>query len=834
MEVRAGWDFHGVGVTGDHIWVVGRPGSVMLHSGNRGAAWETVKTRQPLPLNGVTFVDARQGWAVGELGAILATNDGGKTWTVQHRGGERAAILCIHARATGVPLESLAALGADEGYLATGVRVIAADPASAAPGRATESLRLTAALRQAGGAAGETLWQFPLPQHLARSERTDLIKNWDRRHGNAAAEEVLRQLVLALRVWRPNVVITDGADETFAGDALVQEAVREAFKRAADPQAFPEQIEGLGLQAWKVTKLYARSEDSGKSNITMESTEPSDRLQASARDFAAGGAALLGDPPLPLPTRRSYALLESRLEPGTRNSQLMDGIVLAPGGEARRKLPEVTPLSDSLKKAIQERRNLQALAEVPNGLATADKLLAQIGPMLKDLPDDQGAPAAFAVASLYARQGEWALAREVYLLLVDRYPAHPLAGDALRWLIRHAASSEARHRQELGQFIVQEHADFQGGVNAITNPRGRMPRDEGDRKAPGAPPAPDVHRQAVPITQSQVEPTFVPGEVGSKQIFDQLVGSMRSGNKKSEARQWYENVVAFQSRLAAFGPVYANDPPMQFCLNAARRNLGDVETARNWYAQFSQRQPEGPWRDAALAELWLLNRSGSPPKPILECRQTDTRPFLDGKLDDKCWQGVKPLVLRGADPRDREGDPKKPTWTDDYRTEVYLTYDREYLYLGLVCRQPKEKYVAPVKPRPRDADVRPFDRVSLLLDVDRDYSTAYHLQIDQRGCTCEDCWGDLSWNPKWFVAVKSEPGLWQIEAAIPLAELTSDPVSLGKTWACNVVRVVPGQGVQAFSLPADVEPRPEGMGLLTFVPDRRQAAAPTPPAMRRE
>ena len=143
----------------------------------------------------------------------------------------------------------------------------------------------------------------------------------------------------------------------------------------------------------------------------------------------------------------------------------------------------------------------------------------------------------------------------------------------------------------------------------------------------------------------------------------------------------------------------------------------------------------------------------------MQCRQTDTRPFLDGKLDDKCWQGVKPLVLRSADPRDRDGDPKKHRWADDYPTEVYLTYDKEYLYLGLVCRQPKEKYVAPVKPRPRDADVRPFDRVSLLLDVDRDYSTYYHLQIDQRGCTCEDCWGDLTWNPKWFVAVHSEPGV---------------------------------------------------------------------------
>src|SRR5207253_1157575 len=104
------------------------------------------------------------------------------------------------------------------------------------PARATESLRLAAAVRRAGGAAGETLWHFPLPEHLARSDKADLVKSWDRRHGNAAAEDLLRQLVLVLRTWRPEVVVTDAADGP--SDELVREAVREAFKRAADPQAF--------------------------------------------------------------------------------------------------------------------------------------------------------------------------------------------------------------------------------------------------------------------------------------------------------------------------------------------------------------------------------------------------------------------------------------------------------------------------------------------------------------------------------------------------------------------------------------------------------------------
>ena len=57
---------------------------------------------------------------------------------------------------------------------------------------------------------------------------------------------------------------------------------------------------------------------------------------------------------------------------------------------------------------------------------------------------------------------------------------------------------------------------------------------------------------------------------------------------------------------------------------------------------------------------------------------------------------------------------------------------------------------------------------------------------------------------------------WQIEAAIPMRQLTADRPGVGSAWAINVVRILPGRGVQGWSLPAGVEPRPEGMGLLMF------------------
>src|SRR5262245_47722942 len=102
-DVRRAWDFHAVHGAGSHYWVVGRPGSVALHSKDPGQSWQVVRTGQPLPLNGLFFTDEQHGWGVGEFGTITATTDGGKTWQVQHRGGQRAAVLLLHARAGCLP-----------------------------------------------------------------------------------------------------------------------------------------------------------------------------------------------------------------------------------------------------------------------------------------------------------------------------------------------------------------------------------------------------------------------------------------------------------------------------------------------------------------------------------------------------------------------------------------------------------------------------------------------------------------------------------------------------------------------------------------------------------
>ncbi|MCE9530540.1 MAG: hypothetical protein K8T89_05330, partial [Planctomycetes bacterium] len=227
------------------------------------------------------------------------------------------------------------------------------------------------------------------------------------------------------------------------------------------------------------------------------------------------------------------------------------------------------------------------------------------------------------------------------------------------------------------------------------------------------------------------------------------------------------------------------------------------------------------WRDCAMAELWLTNRTTAttPAKPLGYCAMNSPRPKLDGKLDDECWQAARPMKL-ATTAGDLDLQAKKDEagkLTPEYASQAWFACDREYLYIAVRCAHPIGKRVAPLEKRSRDMDLRAHDRVSILLDLDRDYQTCFQLQIDQRGCLAEDCWGDTKWNPQWFVGVDSDETSWTAEAAIPLKELTGEAITPGKVWAVNVVRIVPGNGVQAWSIPADAKPRPEGSGLLQFL-----------------
>ncbi|HSV70832.1 MAG TPA: YCF48-related protein [Methylibium sp.] len=86
---------------GQRLVAVGERGIVLL-SDDEGTTWRQAEVPVSVTLTGVQFVDARRGWAIGHLGVVLHTQDGGARW-VRQLDGVRAAALALEAeQAAGV------------------------------------------------------------------------------------------------------------------------------------------------------------------------------------------------------------------------------------------------------------------------------------------------------------------------------------------------------------------------------------------------------------------------------------------------------------------------------------------------------------------------------------------------------------------------------------------------------------------------------------------------------------------------------------------------------------------------------------------------------------
>ena len=77
---------------GDRLVVVGDRGHILL-SDDQGATWRQAQVPSRQLLTAVYFVDAQHGWAVGHDAQILASRDGGATWSKQFEDLAREAPL---------------------------------------------------------------------------------------------------------------------------------------------------------------------------------------------------------------------------------------------------------------------------------------------------------------------------------------------------------------------------------------------------------------------------------------------------------------------------------------------------------------------------------------------------------------------------------------------------------------------------------------------------------------------------------------------------------------------------------------------------------------------
>jgi photosystem II stability/assembly factor-like uncharacterized protein len=792
------WDLRAASVVGNHIWIIGRPGSIVLHSPDRGATWQIQKTGQPVPMEALAFVDEKRGWAAGAFGTILATSDGGETWTVQRQGGRRAGILWLNADARKIPLSVVARYGLEGGMLNVSTSLAGLDLTEDHANVCQRAVRFASAFRAAGGSATESISRFPLSDERRGEPREALLSLLARGISGKPEEveaELQRELTLATRTWQPAVIVTDHYEGSSGGSpltGLISKNVGASAQVCGQNTTFPEQLSFFGLAAHTPDRVFALS-GRRQAAVRLDPNEGSTKLGGTYEDEAAKARMLVMDTLRGFDTVTGFDLL-ALAGPAPGEGSLVEGLTFAPGVAARAIAFEGL-LEEAGRKDMEIKRKLLALADEVGraGPQVFSKLPALAGELERA---DAGAVLAHLVRRLI-ETGQWDPAYAVCEYMVQFFPEHPCSAEACRWMISFRTSNEVRRQ------------------------------------------LPELRDRAKKSGDAVMKIDSVASRVVGRDV--------RKGDLEPNSLTfWHRSALGFGNRLRRMSPHLWADPRVQLALASAQRRLDNPEDAEDHFKMIFEMDAESPWslivrnerayregsgldlaRDTRLDPARkstndrvfivspLAKNTINEPRRIAWSSETDAgvKPRLDGLLDENLWRLGKQLDMRGM----------RPGSEIRHATFVTLRHDADNLYIGLDCHWPAgTKPGAAVKHQGPDADISRSDRVEIILDLDRDYSTWYRFAIDHRGLTAEDCWGDVSWNPKWFHAVQISETGWQAEIAIPVRELVN-PEDLGtEPWACNIQRVVPGLGTLALTIPAGTEIRPEGFTHLRFL-YRKQA-----------
>lgn len=792
-EVRELFDFRAVAVRGSKVWVAGDPGSVIWHSPDGGKKWEPHSTRQTLPIAALSFPSDDMGIAVGALGTILQSTDGGETWLPVRGGNRRVAYLAAHTHVDRVSVPLMTAISAEAGFRGLVTILPRYDIGTATNDTRELDLKLSEATMLAGGSAAIINWRLPVDIPGLEQNPERLLAEWSKRSEGALQDQLIAQCVRQLRTWRPSVVIIDEPGPRDALGKLVRDTVLAAVPQAADPTSQLDQQELASLPTWQVERVFVRLPEGSQGQVTIGAFDMLSRHGCAVQVAAAPALSRLQHEAIAGSSRDAYRIVSLDGQPGEyRGQDFFVKLGMSPDTAARRALPliESGDHEQKMKLAQQQRNFLETIKRSLTDSRQANQLIAQLGDVTRGMPDNQAALILAQLAAAYRRQGQWDLAEATLVEMVERYPHEPAAQDAMRWLVQLWVGTELTYRRLQSTNIERKRMSVE-----TANLNQRM-RNAGQRLGTNE-----------ATLGSEIEQ--VAGQDSSLKV-EQLDFKLNIGQNKDlrqeRANLWQDKAKRMAALLQRTSPAWYHSPDIQMPLAALFRQRQLATDANECYHRIMNGRDQSPWQKTAATELWLNQMAGVPPKPLYGCRTVPKPPVLDGLINDECWQQAEEMPLTS----DQVDGPLRN------QAFALICHDQEFLYFAGVCPRVPDASMALPERRGRmyDADLGVNDRVTLMLDVDRDYTTFYRFTIDQRGQTNDDLWGDVTWNPKWYVAADGDEQGWRFEVAIPWKELVPSPPARDTVWAASVVRTVPAHGVQSWTTPITSKPKLETGGLL--------------------
>ncbi|MDR3110816.1 MAG: hypothetical protein LBU65_14200 [Planctomycetaceae bacterium] len=800
---------------GSTVYLAGSPGTKIYYSNDNGKTWNEAATGVTVPIRKIRFTDANNGWAVGDLGTILSTNDGGKTWTVQRRGGQRLAVLTILTDTKRLPFEPLAQLCGENGYLG-GVITLTRNGTTAS-GTLPSSLRLHDAVLKLGVSCTEEAWQFPLEPREAMMSEAKVIEQLNRMYDGKGLEKLRSTLVKAIRQWQPDVILsTDATARNASGfDVLLQRELLAAVTDAADATKFPEQLTDAALEPCRVQKVHLALDENVVGDVNFKTQTIAFRLGELLTETAAKSRSIIENEKRRSPEHQSFTTPINNTGISEQHD-LMSGVNITPGSGARRAMLSSQPANEDLIIALNQQKQRYAgiigtvtAANVSDGQSPQNsRVNTLLRGIASNVDEDSAIELLFDMGKRCEQCGDWETAVQTYKQIIDEFPRHPLVSEAFVWLLRFYGSEEA------------------GWITCPT----------------------DIIKNSV----TQLKTDSKTGAVSANVTYQNLP-ALNGGNDGHNLRR-IDQTLMYGTIIAQSFPSVYQDPRVQFANAAALRSRGFTVEADAYYNRRGRNPNDDVWSMRARTEHWLLapDKPQLPPEqrdcpiPAIACIPIDlrqnSRPYLDGLFDDdkdkSVWSQSKLYSFTVPKTRDRlvellrvgvaSNIDKIETSGRKYRneqinksqnfgTKVMLMYDNEFLYVGLRCKRVAGYSYVPQngKPRQRDTDMSNQDRVEIMLDIDRDYSSAYKFTIDYRGWVNDSCMNDTSWNPDIFVANASDGESWLIEAAIPLSALTKKTLKPNETWAIAIRRLVPNNGIECWNAENSFDLE-EGFGLLIF------------------
>lgn len=674
------FDFESVAALGGFVGAVGSPGTLFFYSDDGGATWAASRTGTRTPLRKLFFLDRLNGWAVGDFGTILATKDGGRSWSLQREGGRRVALLGVFGRADDVPFEALVQLAGDEGFL-TEICLAARSDETEKNGAEIPLLeRLNEAVVETGASGATQAGLFSLDPAENGATLEQILARFDRENDGDGLERFTEYLVRQIRIWRPSVVLTadplldapevvanfsastaPNGDFSQPGSAaallgalsadanrlddrpsdpfrtLIWRALPGAIQAAADPTAYPEHLTACGLEPWRVSKASLACKGKKQGNVLLDASYFCGTLGRPVGEIAKNAREILGADVKIAETTNFQTLFggSNATDGGASNATFFGGVAIPRGSEARRATQVgLSGQIDALSERAALRRQKLGLVDAltrqnAKNRKSGELLLAQLR------TETRGADVDFAIDYLtqagrnFAALGNWLAAEEAFSVVALDLAAEPKARDALTWLVQYYCGSEPAWRvQETNRFNeTNVGVAVAPDLDATTNDGGGLLGGVfGDKENDGGGGLVDARSGgAVPNAPEESEPissnpTFIP-ETPDSAVLGTTPGS-RSAlalDPSATLGPRLANAANLGETLRAVAPETFMSPQIRFPLAAAQRARGDVQGALRYYWNRSHASRADLWGARAQAEYWLA----TPERSVLPNRETD-------------------------------------------------------------------------------------------------------------------------------------------------------------------------------------------------------------------